>query len=101
MGFNKAITAWKWWRRFEKLEGSIKEEMKMGYDPKVGAAKALRDFVITALAIGGAAVCAFFSVPENLAPIVGFLPDTIEKALIAILSPAFVFAYNWLKESNR
>lgn len=73
----------------------------MGYDPKVGAAKALRDFVITSLAIGGAAVCAYFSVAENLAPVFGFLPDTIEKALIAILSPAFVFAYNWLKERNR
>lgn len=73
----------------------------MGYDVKVGAAKALRDFVITALAIGGTAILAYFSVPENLALILGFLPDTVEKALIAVLSPAFVFGYNWLKERNR
>lgn len=101
MGLTKYVTAWKWWRKFAKLEDSIREEMKMGYDPKVGAAKALRDFVITCLAIAGVAVAGHFSVPENLAPVLGFLPDTVEKALIAILSPAFVFAYNWLKERNR
>jgi hypothetical protein len=95
------ITAWKWWRKFAKLEDSIKEEMKMGYDPKVGAAKALRDFVITALAIGGLAIFEHFMVPENLALVLGFLPDTIEKAIIAILSPLLVFGYNWLKERKR
>lgn len=89
-----------WWR-VNKLKNAIIEEKKMGYDPKVGVAKALRDFVITALAVAGAAVFAYFGVPENLAPILGFLPDNIEKALIAILSPLFVFGYNWLKERNR
>lgn len=89
-----------WWR-VTRLQKAVKEEMKMGYDPKVGAAKALRDFVITALAIGGAAVFSYFSVPENLALILGFLPDTVEKAFIGILSPLFVFGYNWLKERNR
>lgn len=73
----------------------------MGYDPKVGAAKALRDFVITALAIGGVAIFEYFAVPENLAVVLGFLPDTVEKAFIAILSPLFVFGYNWLKERKR
>lgn len=89
-----------WWR-VNKLKKAIEQEKKMGYDPKVGAAKALRDFVITALAIGGAAVFAHFGVPENLAKVLGFLPDNIEKALIGILSPLFVFGYNWLKERNR
>ena len=89
-----------WWRvtRFKK---TVEEEKKMGYDPKVGVAKALRDFVITALAIGGAAVLSYFSVPDNLAPILGFLPETIKTALIGIISPMLVFALNWLKERNK
>lgn len=89
-----------WWR-VTRLQKVVKEEMKMGYDPKVGVAKALRDFIITALAIGGAAVLSYFSVPENIAPLLGFLPETVKVALIGILSPVFVFGYNWLKERNR
>ncbi len=90
-----------WWN-VGKLRKAIEKEKQVNqYDPAVGAKKALRDFVITALAIGGAALASYFSVPENLATVLGFLPDTIEKALIAILSPLFVFGYNWLKERNR
>lgn len=104
-GHSKAVNPFKvaaiWWN-VKKLKKAVSEEKRMNnYDPAVGAKKALRDFVITALAIGGAAVASYFSVPENLATVLGFLPDTIEKALIAILSPLFVFGYNWLKERNR
>lgn len=73
----------------------------MSYDYKIGAAKAIRDFVITALAVAGVAVAGYFSLAENLASVLGFLPDTVEKALIPLLSSFFVFALNWIKERNR
>lgn len=70
----------------------------MGYDFKVGAAKALRDFIITSLAVGGAAVVGYFMQEQNLASLVGFLPDSVEHALIPVLSALLVFAHNYLKE---
>lgn len=73
----------------------------MGYDFKIGAAKAIRDFVITALAVGAAAVCAYFSIPANIGALIGFLPETVQHALIPLLSSFFVFAFNWMKERNR
>ena len=73
----------------------------MGYDWKVGAVKALKDFIITALAVAGAAIATYFASPDNLAPILGVLPDTVEKALIPILSSAFVFAANWFKQREK
>lgn len=83
--------------QLNQLQGAIDKERKMGYDFKIGAAKALRDFIITALAVAGAAVCSYFAVPENIASVLGFLPDSVEKALIPLLSSAFVFGLNWLK----
>lgn len=73
----------------------------MGYDLKIGAAKALRDFFITSAAVGGAAVLSYFSVTENLAKVLGFLPDNLEHASIAVISPLIVLALNWLKERNK
>lgn len=95
------IQAFKLWRTVNRLRGAIDEEKTMGYDIKIGASKAIRDFVLTALAVAGVAVAGYFSLPENLAAVLGFLPDTIEKALIPLLSSFFVFALNWLKERKK
>lgn len=97
----RIIQAFKAWRKVDRLLDAIEKEKGMSYSWKVGAYKAFKDFVITALAVAGAAVAAYFAVPDNLAPILGFLPDTIEKALIPILSSAFVFAANWLKQREK
>lgn len=73
----------------------------MGYDIKIGAGKALKDFFVTAGAVAGVAICGYFSLPEHISAVIGFLPDTIEHALIPLLSSAFVFGLNWLKERNK
>ena len=97
----KLVFAAKLKNNVTKLEKAIAEEKKMGYDVKVGISKALRDFVITSAAVGGAAVLQYFSVTDNLAKLLGFLPDNIEHAAIAVISPMIVFGINWLKERNK
>ncbi len=72
----------------------------MGFDWKIAGAKALRDFVITCLAVGGVAVTSYFSIPEHIAPILGVLPDTVQHALIPLASSFFVFAHNWINNRN-
>ncbi len=84
-----------------RLANAIEKETKMGYDIKIGAAKALRDFFITSAAVAGAAVLEYFSVPEHLAKVLSVLPDSVEKASIAIISPLIVFGLNYLRERNK
>lgn len=88
-------------KKANDLSKAVEKEARMGYDIRIGLAKAIRDFVITALAVGGAAVCAYFADANHLAALIGFLPDTIEKALTPLLSAFFVFALNWFKERNK
>ena len=83
------------------LVKAVEEQNKMAYDWKIGVAKALRDFFITSVAVGGAAVAAFFAVPANIAAVTGFLPETVQHALIPIISAGFVFALNWMRERNK
>lgn len=87
--------------KLNTLANAVERETKMGYDIKVGAAKALRDFAITSAAVGGAAILSYFAVPENLAKVLGFLPDTIEHASIAVISPLIVLGLNFLRERNK
>lgn len=101
MKLGELKTAWDLWRGYGKLEKAIEEETKMGYDFKIGAAKALRDFAITSAAVGGAAILSYFAVPENLAKVLGVLPDSVEKAAIAVISPLIVLALNYVRERNR
>jgi len=93
------IKAYRLWREINKIEKAMKGTNM--YDIKVGAAKAIRDFVITAGAVAAAAICGYFSVDANIAAFLGFLPDTVQHALIPIISSAFVFAANWLRERNK
>lgn len=87
--------------KLERVADAIEKEEKMGYDIKIGAAKALRDFIITALAVGAVAISAYFSVPEHIGAVLGFLPDSIEHALIPVASAFFVFLTNWLRERGK
>lgn len=88
--------------KLNTLANAVEREAKMNnYDFKVGAAKALRDFAITSAAVGGAAILSYFAVPENLSKVLGFLPDTIEHASIAVISPLIVLGLNYLRERNR
>lgn len=63
------------------------------YDILVGFGKALRDFVITA----GAVVSAYFAIPNNIT-FLGFLPDTVERAAVPVISAGFVFLLNYARE---
>lgn len=87
--------------KIKAVVDAVEKEKSMGYDFKVGAAKAIRDFVITCGAVGGAAVLSYFTVPEHIAAVIGFLPETVQHALIPLLSSAFVFGLNWLKERDK
>lgn len=73
----------------------------MNYSWRIGAYKAFRNFLVTVLAVAAIAVATYLSIPENLALLLGFLPDTVEKALIPPVAALFVFASNWLKERNK
>lgn len=85
------------WYRIRKLESAVGKEVNMGYDIKIGAAKAIRDLVITSLAV----ICSYFAVPENLASVLKDLPGPIAQAAIPLFSAFFVFALNWVKERNK
>lgn len=70
---------------------AVETEIKMGYDFKVGAAKALRDLAITSIAV----LAGYFAAESNLVAVLGFLPDTVERAVIPLVSAALVFTRNW------
>lgn len=75
---------------FRALAKALKET---DMDWKKNILAGLKAFVIAALAV----VTAHFSVPDNLEPILGFLPDQVEKALIPILIWVFAQANNAIK----
>ena len=85
----------RWLFRFKALNDAVEKEGHM-YDIKIGARKALKDFLITSAAIAGSALASYYAVPEHLAEVLGFLPSQIQTASIAIISPALVFFLNWL-----
>ena len=101
----RALDKIKFLFKLNTLANAVEKETKAGkvhmYDIKIGAAKALRDFAITSAAVGGAAILSYFAVPENLSHLLGFLPDTIEHASIAVISPLIVLGLNYLRERNK
>ena len=83
------------------LVKAVEKEQAMGYSIKIGLRKAGRDFLVTCAAVGGAAVAAYYADANNLAKLIGFLPDTIERAATPLLSAFLVFALNWLRERGK
>ena len=82
------------------LAKAVEKEQGM-YDVKIGLRKAGKDFLITCAAVGGAAVAAYYADAQHLAELIGFLPDTIERAATPLLSAFFVFSLNWLRERKK
>jgi hypothetical protein len=91
--FSKIKLLW----QLNKLYSTTKRESAMGYDWKVGAAKALRDFAITCLAV----ITAYYAIPNNLTAVLASLPVPVQQAAIPLLSSFFVFAHNWINNRNK
>lgn len=68
-----------------------------GYSFGRTVAKAVQALLLAALAV----IAANFAVPENLEPIFGMLPDSIEHALIPLIAGAFAALSNWLKNRSK
>jgi hypothetical protein len=64
---------------------------------KLVAQKAARDLLVTIAAVGGSAVLVYYQDPEHLKLILGVLPQTLQLALIPILSALITAALNALK----
>ena len=65
-------------------------------DWKKTFAKALRDLIVTSVAVGGSAALVYFNDPEHLKHALASLPETVQLALIPLLSSAIVVLQNWL-----
>ena len=97
--FDKIKAAWKARQIFNTIE---KERKRMGdYDFKKTAAKAAKDFLITALAVAsasaGAALGEYFSSRENIEAAIAVLPSPMIAVLVPLISAAAVALANWAK----
>ena len=87
------------------LNAFEKEQTKMGkYDFTLTIEKALKDFVVTALAVAaaaaGGAVGEYFSKSENIEAAFAALPHPLVALLIPLVSAASVALMNWAKHRN-
>lgn len=97
--FDKVKAAWKARQFFNTIE---KERKRMGdYEFKKTAAKAAKDFLITALAVAsasaGAALGEYFSSRENIEAAIAVLPSPMIAVLVPLISAAAVALANWAK----
>lgn len=96
---HKLKTAWRAKRIFDAFE---KEKRTMGqYDFTKTIEKALKDFVVTALAVAaaaaGGAVGEYFSKSENIEAAFAALPHPLVALLIPVVSAGSVALLNWAK----
>ena len=88
----------------KKLSSAVSNETAKGYDWKLNAKKAAMNFLIVCGAVAITAIADYLMVPQNVALLFQWLPESVRATALALLAPfiaTIAFSLkNWAKNRN-